>query len=88
VPVINNREYKGSIRLADGEPAVVAGSVTRNETFSMNGIPGLGRFPLLNRVMTSNSQENDEDELLLVVTPHIVAAPGGSESTVWMSGAQ
>lgn len=88
VPVINNREYKGSIRLADGEPAVVAGSVTRNETYSMNGIPGFGSFPLLNRIMTSNSQENDEDELLLVVTPHVVAAPAGSESTVWMSGVQ
>jgi general secretion pathway protein D len=88
VPIINNREYKGSIRLADGEPAVVAGSITRTDTFSMSGIPGFGTFPGLNRIMTSNSQQHDEDELLLVVTPHIVASPGGSESTVWMSGAQ
>src|ERR1700752_3416878 len=30
VPVISNREYKGSINLKDGEPAVVAGEVSKN----------------------------------------------------------
>jgi general secretion pathway protein D len=27
VPVISNQEYKGSIRLSDGEPAVIAGEI-------------------------------------------------------------
>src|SRR5437764_8718952 len=31
VPVIGNREYKGTITLVDGEPAVVAGQITRSE---------------------------------------------------------
>ena len=85
VPIINNREYKGSITLEDGEPAVVAGSLTRNDVFSMNGIPGFGSVPGLNRIMTSNSQEHDEDELLLIVTPHIESAAAGAGSTVWMT---
>jgi general secretion pathway protein D len=85
VPIINNREYKGSITLADGEPAVVAGSITRNDTFSMNGIPGFGSVPALNRIMTSNSQQHDEDELLLIVTPHITSPPSTSGSTVWLT---
>ncbi len=85
VPIINNREYKGSITLENGEPAVVAGSLTRNDVYSMNGIPGFGSVPGLNRIMTSNSQEHDEDELLLVVTPHIESAAAGSGSAVWMT---
>jgi hypothetical protein len=88
VPIINNREYKGSITLANGEPAVVAGSLTRNDTFSMNGIPGFGSVPGLNRIMTSNSQQHDDDELLLVVTPHVEAAPNSSQSAVWMTVAR
>ena len=44
VPVISNKEYKGSINLKDGEPAVVAGEVSRSDTRSMSGIPGL-RIP-------------------------------------------
>ncbi len=85
VPIINNREYKGSLTLENGEPAVVAGSITRNDTYSMSGIPGFGTVPGLNRIMTSNNQEHDEDELLLIVTPHIESEPASSSSTVWMT---
>src|SRR5205807_6569487 len=41
VPVIGNREYKGSISLENGEPAVVAGQISRSETRDLSGIPGL-----------------------------------------------
>src|SRR5262249_19574709 len=75
VPVISNREYKGSITLMDGEPAVIAGSVSHTEQRSMNGIPGLGAVPGLNKIMTTNTKEIDDDELLVVITPHVVSAP-------------
>jgi len=84
VPVISNREYKGSISLMDGEPAVVAGSVSRNETRSLTGLPGLGAVPGLNQVMTSNSKEMDEDELLVVITPRVVSREQNQNAEVWM----
>jgi general secretion pathway protein D len=89
VPVISNRQYKGSITLRNGEPAVVAGSVSRTEQRSLNGIPGLGQFPGLNKVMATNNKEEDDDELLIVITPHVIStgeANPGSE--IWMSAAQ
>jgi general secretion pathway protein D len=86
VPVISNREYKGSIVLKNSEPAVVAGSVSRTEQRSMNGIPGLGAVPGLNHVMVSNSKEVDQDELLVVITPRVVSQGNQSASTeVWMA---
>ena len=84
VPVISNREYKGSIILMDGEPAVVAGSVSHSEQRSLNGIPGLGALPGLNQVMTSNSKQSDEDELLIVITPRVVSRPQTQNAEVWM----
>ena len=45
VPVIANREFNGSLTLMDGEPAVVAGAISRSEQKSMTGIPGLGIVP-------------------------------------------
>ncbi len=72
VPVIANRQYKGSITLADGEPAVVAGAITQSEQFSLSGIPGLGAVPGLNKIMTSNSKMDESDELLVVITPHVL----------------
>jgi len=84
VPVISNREYKGSIVLMEGEPAVVAGAVTHSEQRSLNGIPGLGSVPGLNQVMTSNSKENDEDELLIVLTPRVISHEQIQNAEVWM----
>lgn len=84
VPVISNREYKGSINLMDGEPAVVAGSISNSEQRSLNGIPGLGSLPGLNQVMTSNSKQNSEDELLIVITPRVVSREQNQNAEVWM----
>src|SRR5207302_8788439 len=86
VPVISNREYKGSINLMDGEPAVVAGSVSHSEQRSMSGIPGLGAVPGLNKVMTTNSKQEDDDELLIVITPRVTSRGAREQSAeVWMT---
>jgi len=85
VPVISNREYKGSINLRDGEPAVVAGEISKTDTLSMSGIPGFGYVPLLNQAMVSNSKEEDMDELMIVMTPHILANINRDTSEIWVS---
>jgi general secretion pathway protein D len=85
VPVISNREYKGSINLEDGEPAVVAGEVSQTDTLSMSGIPGLGMIPGLNQAMVSNSKQSDSDELMIVITPHVLANFNRSTPEIWIS---
>lgn len=84
VPEIGNREFQGSLTLMDGQPAVVAGSITRSETHSMTGIPGLGMVPGLNQVMTGNSAEDDTNELLIVITPRIINESTPAQTLVWM----
>jgi general secretion pathway protein D len=89
VPVISNREFKGSITLKDGEPAVVAGSVSHTEMRTLSGIPGLGTVPGLNKIMASNSKEDDEDELLVVITPHVISrAEQNPDTEIWMGKGQ
>ena len=85
VPVIGNREYKGTINLLDGEPAVVAGQVSHSETLAMSGIPGLGQVPGLNKITTTNSKQIDDDELLVVITPHVTNHNMGRNSEVYLS---
>lgn len=84
VPVIGNREYKGSITLADGEPAVIAGQVTHSETLALSGIPGLGQVPGLNKITTTNTKQLEDDELLLVITPHITNRGNGIASEIYL----
>jgi len=84
VPVIANREYKGNVTLVNGEPAVVAGSVSQSEQRTLNGIPGLGAVPGINQVMLTNSKMDETDELLLVITPHVIDATRGQSVEVWL----
>ena len=84
-PVISNQEYKGSIRLRDGEPAVVAGEITTNDQRSMSGIPGVAAIPGLNLTVTDNTRMKQNDELLIVITPHVVVSRDFSTDEIWLS---
>ena len=86
VPVIGNREYTGSINVMNDQSAVIAGQITSTEQRSLSGIPGLAQIPLLGRATASNTHENDEDEMLVVVTPHIIRLSETQESEIWMTG--
>jgi pilus assembly protein CpaC len=85
VPVISNREYKGSINLMDGEPAVIAGEVSRTDVLSMSGIPGLGAVPVLNQAMVNNTKQQVVDELMIVITPHVLANFDRATTEIWLS---
>jgi general secretion pathway protein D len=84
VPVIGNREYQGSINLADGEPAVIAGQISRSETRDLAGIPGIGQIPGLNKVTATNQKQIEDDELLVVITPHITRRSAGQSTEVYL----
>ena len=84
VPVIANREYKGSINLDDGEPAVVASSISRSELLSLSGVPGLGAIPGLNRIATTSNKTEEDDELLVIITPHVVSLESNQNTEVWL----
>jgi general secretion pathway protein D len=85
VPVLSNTEYKGGIRLRDGEPAVVAGEISTNDQLSIAGIPGIGDIPLLNQAANDNNRMKEEDELLIVITPHVLANTDRTTDEIWLS---
>ena len=85
VPVLSNTEYHGGIRLRDGEPAVVAGEISTNDQLSIAGIPGIGEIPLLNQAASDNNRMKEEDELLIIITPHVLANPDRNTDEIWLS---
>ncbi len=85
VPVIANQEYKGGIRLRDGETAVVAGEITTNDQLSMAGIPGIAEIPGLNQAASDNTRMKEEDELLILITPHVLENRHHTTDEIWMS---
>ena len=71
-PIISTRKIEHDIRLKDGEANILGGLIQRLDTKNVNGIPGLGEVPLLRYLFSENSNEVKEDEVLLILTPHIV----------------
>jgi type II secretory pathway component GspD/PulD (secretin) len=84
VPVISNREYKGSIALKPGEPAVVAGIVSRQDSRSMSGLPFVSQVPGLKQVSATNGRQENDNELLIVITPHVVRSVDATAREIWM----
>jgi type II secretory pathway component GspD/PulD (secretin) len=85
VPVISNEEYHGSIRLSDGEPAVIAGEITTNDERSIAGIPGIAAIPGLNFVFSDNNRMKEDDELLIMLTPHVLSNRDYTTNEIWVS---
>lgn len=73
IPVITNREYKGSITSKDGESIVIAGSITQSEQRSLKGLPLLSRIPAAGRLFSTDQNQKNNSELLIVLTPRIVS---------------
>ncbi len=74
VPILNNRSYQGVITVQDSEPSIIAGAISETEQASLAGMPGFSRLPLLNSLTGNHNNQNNDDELLIVITPHIVNA--------------
>ncbi len=72
IPIINNREYTGEISVKDGETSVVTGIIDMNDSRSISGYPFLGQVPGLGYSASVHNKNVTEDELLIVITPHIL----------------
>jgi general secretion pathway protein D len=71
-PIIGQRSTEQVIQLADGEPSLLAGIITKTDSLNISGTPGVGEVPLLKYFFTSRNKEVAKDEIVFVLIPHIV----------------
>ena len=62
----------------------MAGEISRSDTLSMSGIPGLGAVPLLNQAMVTNTKQSENDELMIIM-PHVLANTVHITPEIWLS---
>jgi general secretion pathway protein D len=86
IPIITQREFTGGILLKNGEPAFVAGMITTVDQRSLNGLPLFAQIPGFGVLTSQNSKQSEEDELLILITPHVVSEPQRTEAPlIWIS---
>src|SRR4029077_10374725 len=74
-PVISQRKIEHDVRLKEGEVSVLGGLIERTETKNQNGIPGFAEVPLAKYLFSDNTHQIQDNEVLIVLTPHIVRLP-------------
>jgi general secretion pathway protein D len=74
VPVISNREYKGTVSLLNGETAVLAGSVSESEQRSLQGVVGLVKIPGVRELTSATTKSVDTSDFFVTITPNIIRA--------------
>lgn len=75
IPDITSRSYVGTITVHDGEQSVITGLLSEQELRSIQGLPILSSLPVLKNVLGSASKERIHNEILIVITPHVVRKP-------------
>jgi pilus assembly protein CpaC len=72
IPSIATRSVQSEMILKDGQSFLIAGLVNNQVTEQLSKVPGLGDLPILGKFFQSRSISKSQDELLVMVTPHIV----------------
>ncbi len=75
IPAINERAYKGTVSLAPGQWAVMAGMDATSISYSRSGWPGIGQLPGLRELLTRTSRETQTSNTLLVIKPTVTRLP-------------
>ena len=74
VPTLISRKTSTTVNLNAGEHLVIGGLKQVDKVKSVKRVPVLGRIPLLGFFFTNTRTEDVEKDLLVVVSPEIVAA--------------
>src|SRR6266568_4393692 len=81
-PVIGSKTIEHDIRLKEGEVNILGGLIERTDTKTISGWPGLARIPIFGRLFADNKVDHQEDETLIVLTPHIVRMPDWTKANL------
>jgi pilus assembly protein CpaC len=72
IPVLLSRRASTVVEIQEGRTFAIAGLLDHQITESVRKVPLLGDIPILGALFRSSSVQQDETELLVLVTPHVV----------------
>ncbi|TIP80828.1 MAG: type II and III secretion system protein family protein, partial [Mesorhizobium sp.] len=71
-PIFTNRKLSTVVELRDGQSFAVGGLLSSKNTKIQEQVPWLGQVPIVGTLFRNSSNQKEETELVVIVTPHIV----------------
>jgi general secretion pathway protein D len=73
-PIISQRTADQVVRLKEGEVNILGGFLQKQDLTTIGGTPGLGELPILKWIFSSTQHQVSDDEIIFMITPHVVRA--------------
>ena len=69
----DTRQIGTSLTLHDGGSLLMGGLISGSQSAGVSGVPLLSQVPVLGRLFRADAVNEDRTELLVMVTPYVVA---------------
>lgn len=78
IPGLTVRRAESTVELPSGGSLMLAGLLQAQTKQNLDALPGLGQVPILGTLLRSRDFQNNETELVIIVTPYLVnpVSPG------------
>lgn len=73
IPGLTTRRASTTVDLGSGQTFAIAGLLRNDQSNSISKFPGLGDVPILGALFRSSEFQNNQTELVILVTPYIVS---------------
>ena len=71
-PILNTQDYSSVVTLKEGETVEVASQMTKSQSKSVSGTPGLSQIPGMSDATADTDLQRNYATMLIVITPYVV----------------
>jgi pilus assembly protein CpaC len=79
IPALSTRRAETTVELGSGQSFAIGGLISNSTRNNLDKVPGLGDLPVLGGLFRSTRFQRSESELVIIVTPYLVAPVGGTQ---------
>ena len=72
IPALTVRRAETTVEMTSGSSMMIAGLLQSNVKQSLAALPGLTTLPIIGALFRSRDFENDETEMVIIITPYVV----------------
>ena len=80
IPAFTKKTAKTVLSVVEGETIVIGGLISESKEKITSGIPLLSKIPIIGGLFGFQSYETKRDELILLMTPHIISNQSTSDA--------
>ena len=79
IPALSTRRAETTVELGSGQSFAIGGLISNSTRNNLDKVPGLGDVPVLGPLFRSTRFQRSESELVIIVTPYLVAPVGAAQ---------